>query len=122
MGVNEAPRHAAHDAVRDTARNTVRDTAVRVDIGELVLDGFDARVDPERGTAAFEAELARLVRECGVPLAADGGGRALEALSGLPPLPATTSPSRLGEALARAVHAGLSGRGETGPADGRGRR
>ncbi|SEQ39330.1 hypothetical protein [Streptomyces radiopugnans] len=122
MGVNEAPRHAAHDAVRDTERGAARDTAVRVDIGELVLDGFDARIDPERVTAAFEAELTRLVRERGVPLAADGEGRALEALSGLPPLPATTSPARLGEALARAVHAGLSGRGEAAPADGRRRR
>lgn len=122
MGVNEAPRDTTHAAGRDTAHGTARDTAVRVDIGELVLDGFDARVDPERVTAAFEAELTRLVRERGVPLAADGEGRALEALSGLPPLPATTSPARLGEALARAVHAGLSGRGDaergdTGPVD-----
>ncbi|TQK42933.1 hypothetical protein FBY35_4378 [Streptomyces sp. SLBN-118] len=96
MGLNEAPRRA--------------ERAIRVDIGELVLDGFE-RLDPDRVSSAFQAELARLVRERGVPLAADGG-RALDALSGLPPLPATTSPARLGEALARAVHAGLSGRGE----------
>ncbi|MEU6703547.1 hypothetical protein [Streptomyces wuyuanensis] len=83
---------------------------VRVNIGELVLDGFD-RLDPERVSEAFRSELARLVRERGVPLAADGG-RALDALAGLPPLPATTSPRRLGQALARAVHEGLSGRGE----------
>ncbi|WP_328724438.1 hypothetical protein [Streptomyces sp. NBC_00259] len=92
MGLNEVPR------------------TVRVDIGELVLDGFD-RLDPDRVSAAFQAELARLVRERGVPLATDGG-RALDGLAGLPPLPATASPHRLGEALARAVHAGLSGRGE----------
>ncbi|MET7617803.1 hypothetical protein [Streptomyces sp. NPDC005408] len=97
MGLNEAPRPA--------------ERTIRVDIGELVLDGFE-RLDPDRVSAAFEAELSRLVRERGVPLAADGG-RALDALSGLPPLPATTSPGRLGEALARAVHAGLSGRGES---------
>ncbi|WP_046495250.1 hypothetical protein [Streptomyces odonnellii] len=96
MGLNEARRMSSSE--------------VRVDIGELVLDGFE-RLDPERVSAAFQAELARLVRERGVPLAADGG-RTLDALSGLPPLPATTSPGRLGEALARAVHAGLSGRGE----------
>ncbi|MEU9793167.1 hypothetical protein AB0E27_21495 [Streptomyces sparsogenes] len=84
---------------------------VRVEIGELALTGFDARVDPDRVSEAFQAELARLVRERGVPLAATGGGRDIEALSDLPPLPATTSPARLGEALARAVHAGLSGRG-----------
>jgi len=95
-----------------------RETAVRVDIGELVLDGFDARVDPDRVTAAFQTELTRLVRERGVPLAADGGGRELDALAGLPALPATLSPGRLGEALARAVHAGLSGRGEAGAESG----
>ena len=97
MGLNELPRPA--------------ERTIRVDIGELVLDGFE-RLDPDRVSAAFEAELSRLVRERGVPLAADGG-RALDALSGLPPLPPTTSPGRLGEALARAVHAGLSGRGES---------
>ncbi|MEV4969430.1 hypothetical protein [Streptomyces scopuliridis] len=98
MGLNEAPPHG-------TPRT------IRVDIGELVLNGFD-RVDPDQVSAAFQAELSRLVRDGGVPLATNGG-RALDALSGLPPLPATTSPRRLGEALARAVHAGLSGRGES---------
>ncbi|KAF4409374.1 hypothetical protein CRI70_30895 [Streptomyces sp. Ru87] len=99
-----------------------------MDIGELVLDGFGPRVDPDRVRAAFQAELTRLVRERGVPLAANGEGHVMEALTGLPALPATTSPGRLGEALARAVHAGLSGRGEPGPESagagrtGRGRR
>ncbi|MFD8870001.1 hypothetical protein ACFV1F_37695 [Streptomyces sp. NPDC059590] len=88
---------------------------VRVEIGELALSGFDARVDPDRVSAAFQAELSRLVRERGVPLATDGEHRALDVLSDLPALPATTSPARLGEALARAVHAGLSGRGRERP-------
>ncbi|GLF93128.1 hypothetical protein [Streptomyces yaizuensis] len=92
MGLNEAAR------------------TVRVDIGELVLTGFDG-VDPERVSAAFHTELTRLVRAGGVPLAA-GGDRALAALGGLPRLPATVSATRLGEALARAVHTGLSGGGE----------
>ncbi len=105
MGLNEAHGIRAQNAGVYDART------VRVEIGELALDGFD-RVDPERVSAAFQAELARLVRERGVPLATDGADRALEALSGLPPLPATTSPKRLGEALARAVHAALSGRGK----------
>ncbi|QNE74113.1 hypothetical protein F0344_05385 [Streptomyces finlayi] len=83
---------------------------VRVDIGELVLDGF-GRVDPERVSEAFQAELGRLLRERGVPLAANGG-QALDALAGLPPLPATVSARRLGQELARAVHTGLSGGGE----------
>ncbi|MFF4378235.1 hypothetical protein [Kitasatospora sp. NPDC001547] len=82
---------------------------IEVEIGELVLDGF-ARIDHDRLTAAFRSELTRLVEARGVPLAV-GGDRVLDLLSGLPPLPAGTSPQRLGEALARAVHAGLSGGG-----------
>lgn len=82
---------------------------IRVEIGELVLDGF--RADPERVSAAFESELTRLVRERGVPLAANGA-LSVEALSGLPPLPAGLSARRLGQELARAVHEGLSGHGE----------
>ncbi|WP_055554572.1 hypothetical protein [Streptomyces sp. NBRC 110028] len=91
---------------------TPRTSAIRVDIGALVLDGFDTRMDPDQVSAAFHSELTRLLRDRGVPLAASGDGAALDTLSGLPPLPRTTSPARLGEALARAVHAGLSGRGE----------
>ncbi|KPC59280.1 hypothetical protein [Streptomyces chattanoogensis] len=104
MGLNEVGHRGAGE--------TGAPQSFRIDIGELVLDGFDARVDPDRVSAAFQHELARLVRERGVPLAADGSGRSLEELSGLPPLPATASPVRIGEALARAVHAGLTGRGE----------
>ncbi|MDX3454897.1 hypothetical protein PV396_23655 [Streptomyces sp. ME02-8801-2C] len=88
---------------------TATPSAIRVDIGELVLDGF--RADPERVSAAFENELARLVRESGVPLAADGTV-GLDTLTGLPPLPAGLSARRLGQELARAVHQGLSGQGE----------
>ncbi|MFM9373421.1 hypothetical protein [Streptomyces sp. Da 82-17] len=84
---------------------------IRVDIGELVLDGFGPGVDPGRVSASFERELTRLVRESGVPLAA-GGGLSVDALSGLPPLPAGLSSRRLGQELARAVHSGLSGQGE----------
>jgi hypothetical protein len=84
-------------------------SAVRVEIGELVLDGF--RVDPERVSAAFETELTRLIRAHGVPLAADGAVT-FDALNGLPPLPAGLSARRLGQELARAVHEGLSGHGE----------
>ncbi|MEU7469967.1 hypothetical protein AB0A94_15755 [Streptomyces sp. NPDC044984] len=82
---------------------------IRVDVGELALTGF--RADPERVSAAFERELTRLVREHGVPLAADGAVT-MEALTGLPPLPAGLSARRLGQELARAVHQGLSGHGE----------
>ncbi|MGW6153555.1 hypothetical protein ACWFRM_10530 [Streptomyces sp. NPDC055144] len=94
------------------SRNHSRDqdpSAIRVEIGELILDGFQA--DPERVSAAFESELTRLVRLHGVPLAADGP-LAVDALSGLPPLSAGLSARRLGQELARAVHEGLSGHGE----------
>jgi hypothetical protein len=86
-----------------------RPAAIRVEIGELVLDGF--RADPARVSAAFERELTRLVRLHGVPLAADGAVSA-EALTGLAPLPAGLSARRLGQELARAVHECLSGHGE----------
>ncbi|MFB6875300.1 hypothetical protein [Streptomyces sp. NPDC056323] len=94
---------------RDDLRVPRDPREIRIDVGELVLDGF--RVDPDRVSESFERELSRLVREHGVPLAADGT-LALEALSGLPPLPAGLSARRLGQELARVVHAGLSGRGE----------
>ncbi|MFE6867520.1 hypothetical protein ACFVFS_13240 [Kitasatospora sp. NPDC057692] len=84
---------------------------IEVEIGELVLDGF-ADIDRERVAAAFRVELTRLVEARGIPLA-HGGDRALDRLHGLPPLPAGTSPRRLGEALARALHTGLSGSGRS---------
>ncbi|MEV6588577.1 hypothetical protein [Streptomyces acidicola] len=89
--------------------NREQPSAIRVEVGELVLDGF--HVDPERVSAAFERELTRLVERHGVPLAADGP-LTLDALSGLPHLPAGLSARRLGQELARAVHEGLSGHGE----------
>lgn len=103
MGVNRPLGTSAAD------RQEPRE--IRVDIGELVLDGFGPSVDPGHVSASFERELTRLVREHGVPLAGDGEMKA-DALSGLPPLPSGLSARRLGQELARAVHAGLSGRGE----------
>lgn len=118
MGVSrdadrDAGRGVGGDAGTGVGRGVGREPgAIRVSVGELVLDGF--RVDPDRVSAAFELELARLVRERGVPLAADGAV-SVDALSGLPPLPAGLSARRLGQELARAVHAGLSGRGQVTP-------
>lgn len=83
---------------------------IEIEIGELAFTGF-GRLDHERVTDAFRRELTRLVGEYGVP-AAVLGDTAPDVLSGLPPLPATTSPRRLGEALARAVHVGLAGGGD----------
>ncbi|MEU7486802.1 hypothetical protein [Streptomyces sp. NPDC042319] len=116
MGLNETAhegvRRAAPPAMGAPARTEAPVRSFRIDIGELVLDGFDTRLDPDRVVASFERELTRLVGDRGVPLAADGTPVHLDALAGLPPLPRTTSPARLGEALARSVHAGLTGRGE----------
>ena len=78
--------------------------SVRIEIDELVFEGL--RVDADRVSAVFEAELTRLIRERGV----QSSELSLDSLDGLPALPATSSPSRLGEALARAVHDGLWGR------------
>ncbi|MEV0898916.1 hypothetical protein [Actinoplanes sp. NPDC049802] len=80
---------------------------VHVEIDELVFEGFDRPVDVESVSAAFTAELNRLLRAEGVPLQ----NRRVDALAGLPPVSPSASPQRLGVALARSVHAGLSGRG-----------
>ncbi|MFG2882702.1 hypothetical protein ACGFYV_10355 [Streptomyces sp. NPDC048297] len=87
-------------------------SAIRVEIGELVLDGFKG--DPQRVRAEFERELTRLVRLHGVPVAANGA-LSVDALGGLATLPAGLSARRLGQELARAVHEGLSGHGEVTP-------
>ncbi|MFF3911945.1 hypothetical protein ACFYZB_00470 [Streptomyces sp. NPDC001852] len=113
MGLNDVHgvRHVTADRWRVSPASAP--TAIRIDIGELALEGFDLSPrDTARLRESFRGELDRLVRERGVPAAllADGD-RALDLLSGLPELPATGNPRRLGEALARAVHAGLSGAG-----------
>ena len=74
--------------------------AVRIDIDELVLHGVPP-ADRYRVAAAFERELTRLLRIHGLP-----GTPATPTT--LPPLPPVTSPYRLGRALARSVHSGLS--------------
>lgn len=84
---------------------------VRVEIDELLFDGLDRRVDPDLVAAAFTTELERLLHRHGVPPAVGRTDQDTDLLDGLPELPATTSPERLGAALARSVHAGLSGRG-----------
>ncbi|NBE50361.1 hypothetical protein [Streptomyces boluensis] len=90
MGLNEQPR-----------------VDVRVDIGALVLDGFGPHLDAGRVMAPFRAELTRVVQERGLSSEAC----ASDTLSRPPPLPRTNNPVRLGESLARAVHAGLTGDG-----------
>ncbi|MCP2259151.1 hypothetical protein LX15_002852 [Streptoalloteichus tenebrarius] len=100
MGVNPGDRPSA--------------PSVHVEIGELVLDGFPG-MDADLVVGAFERELRRLVRERGVGRVPDGEWT-VDLVSGLPPLPTTSSPRRLGTALARSVYKGLTRR------DGGGRR
>jgi hypothetical protein len=76
---------------------------IRVEIGELVLVGF-SQVKTDLLVRAFETELTRLLRASGIT----SRGLELDLVSGLPPLPRTTSARRLGEALAWSVHKGLS--------------
>ncbi|EST20570.1 hypothetical protein [Streptomyces roseochromogenus] len=111
MGLNDV--HGVTDVAVDRRRVPMgaAPTAIRIDIGELAFDGFDLSPrDADRVRESFHGELDRLVREHGVPAAllADDDS-ACDFLSGLPELPVTGNPRRLGEALARAVHAGLSG-------------
>jgi hypothetical protein len=77
---------------------------VRIEIDQLVLHGVRP-ADRHRVAAAFERELTRLLRTRGLPSTVDSER------TKLPPLPRTTSPRRLGEALARSVHSGLTGGG-----------
>ncbi|MBP2477020.1 hypothetical protein JOF53_005892 [Crossiella equi] len=75
---------------------------VTVEIGELAFIGF-GRLDPVRVAEAFQRELTRLLTEHPVPVV----GREIDLVGGVPPLPPTRSPRRLGQALARSVHSGL---------------
>jgi hypothetical protein len=81
---------------------------VHLDIGELVLTGFP-HINPDALLASFERELTRLVHRHGIPLATHAD-LSLDTITGLPPLPATTSARRLGAALAHSVHTGLTRR------------
>ena len=75
---------------------------MNVEIDDLVLTGFD-RVNTDLVVQAFERELSRLLHQRGVgPVAAE-----LDLVTDLPAVARTTSPRRLGEALARSVHTGL---------------
>lgn len=81
-----------------------------VEIDELVLEGVRV-ADRDLLAATFRRELVRLLerRDVGGGLLAGPDDREHDLVSGLPPLPATASPRALGTALARAVHAGLTG-------------
>jgi hypothetical protein len=75
---------------------------VSLHVDELVIRGVDGvrRANADRIASAFTHELTRLLTQ--QPPAAER--RSYDVVSGLSPLPATTSPRRLGRELARAVH------------------
>lgn len=75
-----------------------------VEIDELVLDGFP-HLNRDRVTSAFRGELTRLLHQDAAGLVAD---RAHDEVTGLAMPPSSTARG-LGEAIARAVHSGLTG-------------
>lgn len=81
-------------------------TRIRVEIGELVLDGFDYH-DHRRIAGAFEQELGRLIRERGLP-GEPGHDRQTAAIAGPPfAAPSDMNAWRIGVEAARSVYRGL---------------
>ena len=78
---------------------------IELEIGDLVFTGA-SRTYAERAARSFERELTRLLRER--PPEYPTGGYQADLLTGLPPLPPTSSARRFGVELARHVHAGLA--------------
>ena len=87
---------------------------VEVEIGQLVLDGFE-RIDRDAVGAAFGRELDRLLRRGTRALAAEGtaGIELASRVACLPgtQLPAEMPPRRLGQALAGVVFSVIEGAG-----------
>jgi hypothetical protein len=78
----------------------------RVQIDELVLEGFDFH-DHKRIAAAMKKELARLIAEKGLDRA---GGRSAESASVSAPsfhVPSDRNPRSIGNEIARSVYRGL---------------
>jgi len=112
MGLRQAP---------DSPRDDAAPWRVDVEIGELVLDGFE-RVDRDGVAGAFRAELSRLLRRDAGRLLVHGAAGA-EAGAGdvraAAELPRGMPPHRLGQALARAAFSAIDGVARAGdaPAD-----
>lgn len=83
--------------------NPGRPRRIVVDIDELVLAGF-GRLNRDRVTSAFHRELTRLLQDDVSGLIATPVDHELSGLSVSTPL----SSRGLGEAIARAVHSGLT--------------
>jgi hypothetical protein len=106
----------------DSPRDDVAPWRVDVEIGELVLDGFE-RVDRDGVARAFCAELSRLLwRDAGRLLTqgAAGGDAVAGDLGVAAELAKGMSPRRLGRSLARAAFSAVDGVARAGdaPADG----
>jgi hypothetical protein len=112
MGVRQAP---------DSPRDDAAPWRVDVEIGELVLDGFE-RVDRDGVADAFCAELSRLLRrDTGRLLAqgAVGGDAGAGDVRAAAELPRGMPPRRLGQSLARAAFSAIDrvARAGDAPAD-----
>lgn len=80
--------------------------AIRVRIGELVLEGYSPADAPRIG-AAVERELVLLFAERGVPAALAAGGSLAAVAGGSFMHEPRATPVSVGSAVARAVYSGL---------------
>jgi hypothetical protein len=81
---------------------------IQVDIEALELDGLPA-LDPRRVRSAFESELTRLLREQGLPARSERSAASEDWIdAGRLTGADLDNPERLGEALARRIHAELA--------------
>lgn len=79
---------------------------VTVQVEALEFDGVEVR-EPARVQAAFQAELARLLTEQGVPEGLDQGQAGTTLDGGALETADLARPETLGEAVARLVYAGM---------------
>ncbi len=108
MGLRQAPGAPWDDAAP---------WRIDVEIGELVLDGFE-RVDRDAVAGAFCEELGRLLRRDAGRLLAQGaaGDPVAGDLRAAAELPRGMSPRRLGQSLARAAFGAVDGVARAGDA------
>jgi len=84
----------------------MRPRAIEVRIGELALEGFSP-ADALSIGAALQGELARMVREGGLPASLAGGAEREAIDAGSFRRSPQATPAALGSAVAGAVYAGL---------------
>jgi hypothetical protein len=80
---------------------------VRIEIGELLLEGFDYH-DHRRIASAMARELARLVGGGGPPRGPSAGDHTASITAPSFVMPFDKSPKRIGVEIARSVYKGMS--------------